>query len=249
MNQSEEPPTGAGGTEGPAGTPRPGTAEDRGRPSAGSGSHVSDLDPRARAGSLRRIVIVGAESTGTTTLARDLAEHLSVPWVPEFLRQYAEERAAEAGTIWDVVWTSDDFDRVASGQDRLEREVIAAWVTDPDQSRPTAKGPFVICDTDALATALWKRRYLGAPAPRFLRQAAARPPALYLLTSPDGVDFHQDGLRDGEHLRGEMTNWFRDALRGQKVPWTELTGDQATRVRLALRAIDVLVEEPVPFNP
>ncbi len=202
-----------------------------------------------RVESVRRIVILGAESTGTTTLARQLADRLSVPWVPEFLRRYAEERADEAGTIWDVVWTSADFDRVAAGQDALEHAVISAWVSDPQRPRPGAQGPLVICDTDALATALWARRYLGAPAPRFLQQAAARPPALYLLTSPEGVDFHQDGLRDGEHIRGEMTDWFRTALRDQQVPWTELTGDQPTRVGRALRAIDVLVDEPAPFNP
>ena len=57
---------------------------------------------------------------------------MSVPWVPEFLRQYAEERANEAGTIWDVVWTSADFDRVAQGQDELEHAVISALLSDPD---------------------------------------------------------------------------------------------------------------------
>lgn len=215
----------------------------------GADASWSDLDPVERAGFVRRVVIVGAESTGTTTLAGDLAGRLSVPWVPEFLRDYCEVRADEAGTIWDVVWTSADFDAVADGQDRIEAEVISAWVSDPDRSRPTEGGPLVICDTDALATALWARRYLGAPAPRFLERAAARPPALYLLTSPEGVDFHQDGLRDGEHIRGEMTGWFRDTLREQAVPWVELTGDPATRVGLALGAIDRVLDEPIVFNP
>jgi HTH-type transcriptional repressor of NAD biosynthesis genes len=214
----------------------------------GRGSKESDPDPIARFGFVRRIVIVGAESTGTTTLARELADRMSVPWVPEFLREYAEERAEAAGTIWDVIWTSADFDRVAEGQDRLEREVISAWVSHPDRFLAIDKGALMICDTDALATALWARRYLGSPAPRFLERAAARPPALYLLTSPEGVDFHQDGLRDGEHIRGEMTDWFRAALTDQQVPWVELTGDQPTRVALALRAIDALVDDAMPFN-
>ena len=227
----------------------PSTAADPAHLWADLSSNWSDLHPIVRARLVRRIVIVGAESTGTTTLARDLADRLSVPWVPEFLRQYAEERAAEAGSIWAVIWTPADFDRVAEGQDELETEVISAWVSDADRSRPTPKGPLVISDTDALATALWNLRYLGSPAPRFLRRAAARPAALYLLTPPDGVDFHQDGLRDGEHLRGEMTNWFRTALREQQVPWVEVTGDQSTRLELALRAVDQLVDEPVLFNP
>jgi nicotinamide riboside kinase len=148
-----------------------------------------------------------------------------------------------------VVWTPADFDHVAEGQDRLEREVISAWVSDPARSRPTENGPLVICDTDALATALWSRRYLGSPAPEFLRRAAARPPELYLLTSPAGVDFHQDGLRDGEHIREKMHDWFRTALREQKVPWVELKGDQPTRVGLASDAIDRVLPAPVRLNP
>lgn len=202
-----------------------------------------------RAGLVRRVVVVGAESTGTTTLARHLADRLAVPWVPEFLRRYCEVRAAEAGSIWDVDWTPADFDRVAEGQDRLEHEVISAWVADADRSCGTARGPMAVCDTDALATALWNRRYLGSSAPRFLRRAAARPAVLYLLTPHDGVDFQQDGLRDGEHLRVEMTGWFRTALREQKVPWVEVAGDEAARVELALQAIDQLLDEPGRFTP
>ena len=142
---------------------------------SGPASKASDPQPTERVGTVRRIVILGAESTGTTTLARDLADRMSVPWVPEYLREYAEERANEAGSIWDVVWTPADFDRVAAGQDELERAAISAWVSDPDQYRTRAHGPLVICDTDALATALWARRYLGEPAPRFLQQAAGAP--------------------------------------------------------------------------
>jgi NadR type nicotinamide-nucleotide adenylyltransferase len=207
------------------------------------------LDPDVRARLVRRVVVVGAESTGTTTLARDLADRLAVPWVPEFLRQYCEMRAAETGSFWDVAWNPADFDQVAEGQDRLEREVISAWVADTDRSKPTSRGPLVICDTDALATALWSLRYVGAPAPRFLRRAAAHPAVLYLLTPHDGVEFEQDGLRDGEHIRAEMTEWFRTALREQQVPWVEVAGDEATRVELALQAIDRLGNDPAPINP
>ncbi len=199
--------------------------------------------------STRRIVVVGAESTGTTTLVGDLADHLCAPWVPEALRAHAAERAAEAGTIWDVSWTPTDFDRVADDQDQLEVDALALSSAERDRSRPMPRGPLLICDTDALATALWSRRYLGAPAPRFLERARARPPALYVLTSPEGVAFHQDGLRDGEHIREEMTGWFRTALHAQTVPWVEVTGDRAARVARSVAAIDRLTARPDPLNP
>lgn len=187
-----------------------------------------------------RIVILGAESTGTTTLAEDLAGALGVPWVPEFLRRYAEMRASEAGSIWAVTWTAEDFDRVADGQDALEAEVFSAWVAAENRSPARPTDTPAVCDTDALATALWHRRYLGEAAPRFLRRAAARPAVLYILTSHEGVDFQQDGLRDGEHLRDEMTDWFRVALHDQQVPWIEVTGVASKRLELAMDAADRL---------
>ena len=74
---------------------------------------------------VRRIVVLGSESTGSTTLSQDLSGRLGVGWVPEYLRDYADEKAARAGSIWDIVWTSADFDAVADGQLALEAEAVA----------------------------------------------------------------------------------------------------------------------------
>jgi nicotinamide riboside kinase len=165
---------------------------------------------------VRRIVVLGSESTGSTTLAQDLAERLGVPWVPEFLREYADRKAAEAGSIWDIRWSPEDFDAVADGQIALEAEAMAA-----------ASG-LVVCDNDVLAVAVWHLRYLDVPAPHLL--ARVTPPDLYVLTTPDGVPFVQDGLRDGEHVRGPMTEWFRAALADQPAPWIEAVADRRARV-------------------
>jgi len=164
----------------------------------------------------RRIVVLGSESTGSTTLAQDLAEHLGVPWVPEFLREYADRKAADAGSIWDIRWTPEDFDAVADGQAALEAEALAG------------AADLVVCDNDLLAVAIWHRRYLDTPAPHLL--ARVTPPDLYVLTTPDGVPFVQDGLRDGEHVRGPMTEWFRAALADQPAPWIEAVADRRARV-------------------
>jgi len=167
-----------------------------------------------------RIVVLGSESTGSTTLAQDLSDRLGVAWVPEYLRAYADEKAAEAGSIWDITWTAADFDTVAAGQAALEAEAVAA-------SRERGD-PLVVCDNDVLAVAVWHLRYLGEEAPALAARAV--PPALYVLTTPDGVPFVQDGLRDGEHVRGPMTDWFREALAGQPAPWIEAVSDRRERV-------------------
>lgn len=90
--------------------------------------------------------------------------------------------------------------------------------------------PLLICDTDVLATALWHERYVGEPAPRILERAAAHQLALYILTG-DEIPFVQDGLRDGEDIRHDMQQRFRDALSAQSVPWIEVRGNVGARIR------------------
>ena len=64
---------------------------------------------------MKRVLIVGAESTGKTTLAVALAEHYQTTWVPEFGRFYTEARRPRGE--W---WTSDEFTFIATEQVRME---------------------------------------------------------------------------------------------------------------------------------
>jgi HTH-type transcriptional repressor of NAD biosynthesis genes len=90
-----------------------------------------------------------------------------------------------------------------------------------------------------LATALWHERYVGEPAPRNLERAAAHQPALYVLTG-DEIPFVQDGMRDGEHIRHDMQQRFREVLAAQPVPWVEVRGSVQERVVAVLPLIAVL---------
>jgi HTH-type transcriptional repressor of NAD biosynthesis genes len=166
------------------------------------------LTPEVRAYLCRRVVITGAESTGTTTLARALAERLQTLWVPEVGRAVSEARGIPA------VWTDADFEMIARRQ-QLDEDRAARM-----------SGPVLICDTDALATCLWQERYLGRSTGPVEAIAARRGYALSVLTSDD-IPFVQDGLRDGVHLRGWMTQRFRDRLRE---PWIEVRGSVEERV-------------------
>ncbi len=202
--------------------------------------HWWALHPVVRGGLARRVVVVGAESTGTTTLARHLAATLDAPWVPEFGRHHTETLAAAAGSLWDVSWTAADFRRIADGQARLEDDVLAGWAA---SDRPPGKrGPWLVCDTDLAATSVWHERYLGAPAPWLVARAidGSRRPDLYVLTTPDGVIFEQDGLRDGEHLRDRMTDRFRSVLVDTGVPTVEVGGPPAARLDQVLTTLDRL---------
>jgi NadR type nicotinamide-nucleotide adenylyltransferase len=184
------------------------------------------LAPCVRAWFVRRICVVGAESTGTTTLSRDLAEHYGCGWVAEYGRSYCAERGP------DIDWHTEDFEHIARRQ-----------LADEDAVARASAG-LIVCDTDALATSIWHERYLGTRSSTVERLAASRAYSLYILTSDD-IPFVQDGTRDGEHIRGWMTDRFRTALAARTGPWIEVRGGRSERLAAAVARIDALLALPI----
>lgn len=199
------------------------------------------LPSATRGGLALRVVMVGAESTGTTTLAKDVSTALKqrggvwarTQWVPEFGREHSANllallRAKQAGArAQDIEWRTEDFTKVARQQCQWE-----------DQAAREG-GPVLVCDTDALATCIWHERYMGDVSQAVMSVAQTMPArALYVLTSEHGVAFEDDGLRDGEHLRGWMNARFRALLSAQSVPWVEVVGSPEQRCAQALEAIN-----------
>lgn len=109
-------------------------------------SNFEWLVPPARAALARRVVLIGAESSGKSTMAEALADKLGTVWVPEHGRWYWEGRRY----LRNQSWTTDEFLRIAKAQRRLE----------DDLARKASNG-VIVADTDALVTAVWHERYLG----------------------------------------------------------------------------------------
>lgn len=187
-------------------------------------AHWEFIEPPVRGWFARRVCVLGAESTGTTTLARALAEAWQTSWVEEYGREYSQARQA-AGN---AAWTTPEFVHIAREQTRREDEA----------ARRANK--VLICDTNAFATGLWHRRYVGAPSPEVDALGRSVRCDLYLLTG-DEIPFVQDGLRDGEHIRHEMHGWFEEALAQQPVPWKLIRGTHAERLREACALIAPLL--------
>lgn len=226
---------------------------------AGLAAHWDDLTPAARAGLATRVVVLGAESTGTTTVAGLLAEHYRARggvWartgcVDEAGRdctvvkwdaaRAAAAAAGQPGPPLDAVgWAPADFDAVAAEQTRREEAAAGAG------------SPLLVCDTDAFATAVWERRYLAGRARGLQPWATTGLPRhdLYLLTSHEGVPWHDDGLREGDlAVRAAMTGWFADTLTAAGHSWVLLTGSLTGRVTLAVRAADAVLEHRLRFGP
>lgn len=207
------------------------------------------LDAPARAGLTTRVVVLGSESTGTTTVSLALAQRFrdrggiwsDTRWVPEYGRDATEEKLQAlrerdpAADMSELTWTGDDFAHIARTQQELEDAAAR------DGSR------LLVCDTDSFATTVWERRYLG-PHSRFARSTDDLR-SIYLVTDHEGVPFVQDGIRDGEHIRTEMTGWFIDALTRQGLSWVLLTGSLDDRLDLATRVVDGLLEHRARFTP
>jgi HTH-type transcriptional repressor of NAD biosynthesis genes len=200
-----------------------------------------------------RVIVVGAESTGTTTLSKALTEHYNARYVPEYGREYtidwldAKRLEDPSAQMEDLVWQAADFIRI--GQKQLMLENRAA--------KQLEGFPLVIGDTDSWATTLWEARYLTEDRFELTWKSvfSERPYGtnlptrdLYILTDDVGVPFEDDGYRDGAHLRSKMTLAFEDALTSQAKPWILVSGSHEDRMRVAIRAIDKILDRKFVFG-
>ncbi len=185
------------------------------------------LSPAVRAWFCRRVVVLGAESTGTTTLAQALGEHNRTTWIPEYCRTWSEVRPGGL----EAPWHTAEFDLIAAEHLRQERDAMR-----------TAPVPLVVSDTDVLATSIWHERYMGQRSASVEGLAARWKPDLYVLTG-DEIAFVQDGMRDGEHLRHAMQQRFREVLAAQDVPWFEVRGGVEERLQASVARIDALLAD------
>lgn len=199
-------------------------------------AHWEWLPPPVRGWYAKRVCLIGAESTGKTTLAEALARQLDTVWVPEYGRELTEAKYARG----DTRWSRQDFVDIALEQER--REDAAA----------RSSNRVVVCDTNAFATTLWTRRYLGHPDAEVDAIGERSRCDLYLLTG-DEIPFVQDGIRDGEIIRHTMHGWFVEALARKATPVRRLQGTLDERLREALAAIAGLFAgsrwQPVGTSP
>lgn len=179
------------------------------------------LAPCVRAYYVKRVCAVGAESTGKTTLCRDLAQAFGTSWVAEYGRKYTESKQAQSTP---EPWRAFEFTHIAREQNRREDE--AARIAER----------VLLCDTDQFATRIWYERYLGEPPPAKAWADLPNRIHLYLLTDID-VPFEDDGTRDGRDIREWMHARFIEELEKTGKAYVLLRGDRKTRFKAAAAAI------------
>ena len=176
-----------------------------------------------------RVCVTGAECSGKTTLARDLARRFEAPLVEEYGREYFARKIATG----DATVFPGDLVRVIGEQSRREDLVASKH---PD---------LMICDTDVFTVAVWHERFLGGRRPEIELLADMRCDEgagmdLYFLCVPD-FPFVPDEIRTGEPLRTAMHEVFVRKLAEKNCPYVELQGPHEGRLAKASAEIQRLL--------
>lgn len=178
------------------------------------------LDKNVRAYYAKRVCVLGAESTGTTTLTEALARQYETTWVPEYGRTYTYGKvtANEEGSQWNT----QDFVFIAE-QQNLQEDQMAKYAN-----------KILFCDTNSFATAVWHERYMDGWSEEVAETFKGRKYDLYIVTDVD-IPFVQDGIRDGEHIRKKMHKRFIELLEDYGQPYIIASGSVEERLALAVK--------------
>jgi NadR type nicotinamide-nucleotide adenylyltransferase len=191
---------------------------------------------------IKKIVVIGPESTGKSTLCEQLAQHYKMQWCPEFAREYLLTNGKN--------YSFDDLLTIAKGQLAMEDEYTAlvtsqwsmvndrTWVN-PHSLHTTQHSPFLFIDTDMYVMKVWCEYVFQKCHQFILDQIVSREYDLYLLCNND-LPWTQDELREypNEVNRIELFHIYKDLLINQNVPWVEISGDDDERLITAIDAVE-----------
>lgn len=173
-----------------------------------------------------KIVLFGPESTGKTTLAKQLALHYNSFWVPEFSRAYAEEKLKEG-----ILLTKEDVLPIAIGQMELEN------------SYSEKSKEILFYDTNLLETKVYSEYIYDDFCPDVLRESVeGNKYDLYILTDIN-IPWEYDSVRSSETNREKMFVHFKNVLDEQELPYIIASGNKENRLSKAIKQIDFLLKK------
>jgi len=165
---------------------------------------------------LKRIALIGPESTGKTTLCTQLAKHFKTTWVSEFARDYVKHLNRK--------YTRDDIIHCAKMQ--LEEE----------EKQTAMANRFLFCDTELITAKVWCEDVFRT-VPEWINQAIkTHPYDFFLLTYPD-LPFEEDPVRENPYRREFFFDWYKKELEQQKFPYQIIKGIGESRLHEAIAAI------------
>ncbi len=175
---------------------------------------------------LKKIVILGPESTGKSSLCAALASHFQTIWCPEYARTYLLEHGTD--------YRFEDLLTIAKGQ-LAQEDAYTVKLLESNPETPK----YLFIDTDMYVMKVWCEFVFGKCHTWILDQITERQYDLYLLCKPD-LPWVKDELREypDEATRIKLYHHYRDLLIHQSTPWAEVSGTNEDRLNSALRAIE-----------
>ncbi len=182
---------------------------------------------------IKKIVIIGPESTGKSTLCSQLAAHYNTLWCPEFARQYLLDNGTN--------YSFDDLATIAKGQLELEKnyELRITNSEQQDNKPPIPNSQFLFLDTDMYVMKVWCEFVFGKCHQFILDEIQTRKYDLYLLSNID-LPWIKDELREypDEKPRQELFAIYQNILSNQSTAWQLISGTNEERLQNAVKAID-----------
>lgn len=177
---------------------------------------------------LKKIVVIGPESTGKSTLCELMAQHYDTLWCPEFAREYL--------LTYGMNYTYDDLLSIARGQLAMEDEFV--------QSALATRQSFLFIDTDMYVMKVWCEFVFGKCHKWILEKIIERKYDLYLLCNTD-LPWIKDELREypDPQTREALFKIYKDSMINQPAPWVEIKGNHEERLLSAIKSVDELFRQ------
>lgn len=175
---------------------------------------------------VKKIVIIGPESTGKSTLCSRLANHYNTQFCPEYAREYLTKYGKD--------YSYDSLLTIAEGQLKLEEKTTQSVIANQKSA--------IFIDTDMYVMKVWCEFVYDKCHPWILNQIAEREYDLYLLCNTE-LPWVKDELREYPDLqiREKLFRIYKDLMINQPVPWVEIRGDLEFRFQTSVKAVDRLL--------
>jgi NadR type nicotinamide-nucleotide adenylyltransferase len=169
---------------------------------------------------IKKVAVVGPESTGKSTMSAFLAKHYNTVWVPEYARGYCEKLTAPP--------TWQDEINMFYGQLASEAEIL------PNANK------LVICDTTFVTVKIWSDHMFGKAPQEVIDELPKHPYDLYLLLDID-LPWQDDPLRDFPNMRQHFMAVWHKELQALNARYVLISGTGDDRYKNAVDAIDAFM--------
>ena len=189
-----------------------------------------------------KVVVIGPESTGKSSLCEQLANHYNTEWVKEYAREYLLTNGTE--------YSYDNLLEIAKGQFALENAAIQLVENKAtNTSASNSSSEIILLDTNMYVLKVWCEFVFEKCHPWILNQIVENSYDLYLLCDVD-LPWIKDELREYPDLeiRERLYRHYKDLLVNQSTPWVNISGNYQQRLENAINAIDSVCIKTSPAS-